>query len=64
MKESMTIPMCYYYKGSMNCYLRLKKNLEDESFSIITDYGETVATVCSGHGLAKVLKDLNENKYA
>ena len=64
MNETMTIPMCYFYKGSANCYLRLEKNLEDETISVITDYGETVTTVPSGHGLAKVLKDLGENKYA
>ena len=64
MNENMTIPMCYFYKGSTNCYVYLRKNIEDETISVITDYGETVATVRSGHGLAKVLKDLNENKYA
>lgn len=56
--------MCYYYKGSTNGYVRLEKNLNDGTFSIITDYGETVATVTSGHGLANVLKGLDDDKYA
>ena len=45
MNEIIIIPMCYFYKGSVNGYIRLQKNLEDETFSIITDYGETIATV-------------------
>lgn len=60
MNESMIIPMCYCYKGSTNCYVYLRKNIEDETISVITDYGETVR---SGHGLAKILKDLDEHKY-
>lgn len=62
--EKMTIPMNYYYKGTINCYLNLEKNEADGTFSVVTDYGETVATATSGHGLAKVLMDLNEDKYA
>lgn len=64
MNEIMIIPMRYYYKGSTNGYVRLEKNLNDGTFSIITDYGETVATVTSGHGLANVLKGLGDDKYA
>lgn len=64
MNQIMTIPMCYYYKGSTNGYVRLEENFNDGTFSIITDYGETVATVTSGHGLASVLKDLCDGKYA
>lgn len=62
--EIMNIPMNYYYKGSSNCYLRLKKNAEDDTISIVTDYNETVAIVTSGHGLAKVLQDLDNDIYA
>ena len=64
MKEHMLIPMDYYYKGSTNCYVNLKKNIEDGTISLITDYGEIIATVISGRELAKILKDLAEHKYA
>ena len=62
--ETMIIPMDYYYKGSTNCYLTLKKNKHDDTISVITGYNETVATVTSGHALAKVLQDLDNGVYA
>ena len=62
--EIIHIPMSYYYKGSTNCYLTIKNNQNDGTISIITDYGETVAILTSGHGLAKVLADLEDGKYA
>ena len=59
----MTIPMCYYYKGSTNCYLRLEENFTDGTISIITGYGEVIAVVNSGHELVRVLKDIDDDKY-
>lgn len=62
--EKITLDMCYGYKGSFNGTVTLRKNIEDNTISIITDYGEVVAVCTSGHGVAKVLKDLNDEKYA
>lgn len=67
--ESMLIPMMYYYKGSSNCYIRLEKDPVDETFRLISDYGEVIRingspVILSGHGLAEALIDLEENKYA
>ena len=62
--EKITLDMCYGYKGSFNVTVNLRKNIEDNTISIITDYGEVVAVCTSGHGVAKVLKDLNDEKYA
>lgn len=67
--ESMLIPMTYYYKGSSNCYIRLKKDPADETFRLISDYGEVIringsSVILSGHGLAEALTDLDEGKYA
>ena len=55
--------MGYYYKGSSNCDVTLQDN-EDGTISVITSYGEVVAVCTSGHGVAKVLKDLDDDKYA
>lgn len=67
--ESMLIPMMYYYKGSSNCYIRLEKDPADETFRLISDYGEVIRingspVIFSGHGLAEALTDLDEGKYA
>lgn len=62
--EIMHIPMDYYYKGSSNCYLHLRRNLEDETITITTDFGERIAVVCSGDELAKVLKNLMDGDKA
>lgn len=61
--EKFILDMCYGYKGSSNCTVTLQKN-EDETISIITDYGEVVAVCTSGHGITRVLKDLDDEKYA
>lgn len=56
--------MCYGYKGSSNCTVTLQKNKDDDTVSVITDYGEVVAVCTSDHGVARVLKDLDDEKYA
>lgn len=62
--EKFSMDMMYDYKGSMNCTVVLQKNENDNTISVITDYGEVVAVCTSGHGVAKVLKDLDGGKYA
>lgn len=62
--EKFTVPMTYGYKGSMNCSVTLLSDDENGIISVITDYGEVVAVCTSGHGVAKVLKDLDDDKYA
>ena len=62
--EKITLDMTYGYKGSSNCTVTLQKNVEDGTISVITDYGETVATCTSGHQVATILSDLNNEKYA
>ena len=67
--ESMLIPMMYYYKGSSNCYIRLEKDPADETFRLISDYGEMIRingspVILSGHDLAEALTELDEGKYA
>lgn len=67
--ESMLIPMTYYYKGSYNCYICLEKDPVDETFRLISDYGEVIringgSVIFSGHDLADALIDLGKGKYA
>lgn len=62
--EKITLDMCYGYKGSSNCTVTLQKDIENNTISVITDYGEVVAVCTSGHGVSKVLKDLDDEKYA
>lgn len=62
--EKLTLDMCYGYKGSSNCTVILQKNTEDDTISVITDYGEVVAVCISGPDVARVLKDLDDEKYA
>lgn len=67
--ESILIPMTYYYKGSSNGYIRLEKDPIDETFRLISDYGEVIRingspVILSGHGLAEALIDLDEGRYA
>lgn len=62
--DKFIMPMSYGYKGSSNCYVRLQNNDKDGTISVITDYGEVVAVCTSGHGVARVLKDLDDDKYA
>lgn len=61
--KRFTMYIDYGYKGSSNCTVTLQDN-EDGTFSVITSYGEVVAICTSGHGVAKVLKDLDDEKYA
>ena len=61
--------MMYYYKGSSNCCIRLEKDPADETFRLISDYGEVIringsSVILSGHGIAEALIDLGEGKYA
>ena len=62
--EKFVMDMCYNYKGSMNCTVTLQNNEENGIISVITDYGEVVARCTSGNHVAKVLKDLDDDKYA
>lgn len=62
--EKLILDMCYGYKGSSNCTVTLQKNMKDNTTSVITDYGEVVAVCTSGHGVTRVLKDLDDEKYA
>lgn len=62
--ERMNIDMCYLYEGTINRFVTLQKSFESNSITIITEYDEVVAICYSGNSLAKVLKDLNDNKYA
>ena len=62
MKE-MNISMEYYYKGSFNCGLHLRQNLEDNTIHIYTDFRERVAVVDNGKDLARIIKDLIAGKY-
>lgn len=62
--QTMNIPMGYYYKGSSNWYLHLTWEDSEGLLYVKTDFGETIATLTSAHGLAKVLKDLEDGVYA
>lgn len=62
--EKIVLDMCYGYKGSSNRTVTLQKNKDDDTISVITDYGEVVAVCTSGHGVARVLKDLDDEEYA
>ena len=62
--EKITLDMSYGYKGSMNCTVTLQKNENDDTISVVTDYGEVVAVCTSGHSVTRVLKDLDDEKYA
>lgn len=62
--EKFVMYMQYYYKGSSNITVTLQKNKSDNTISVITDYGEVVAVCFSGNDVARVLKDLNDEKYA
>lgn len=58
----MKINMYYYYYGSMNYSVTLKKN-SDKSVSIYTSYNELVSTIQSKDELKLVLTNLNAGKY-
>lgn len=62
--ERININMCYLYKGTINSFVTLQKSFESSSITVITEYDEVVAICYSGNSLAKVLKDLDDNKYA
>ena len=62
--EKFTLDMSYDYKGSYNGTVTLQKDMENDIISVITDYGEVVAVCTSGHDVARVLKDLDDEKYA
>ena len=62
--EKFTMEMLYEYKGSSNCTVTLRKNKDDDAISVITSYGEVVDVCTSGHDVARVLKDLDDDKYA
>lgn len=63
MKNAMTIPMDYYYKGSFNVAIHLTINSFD-NIEVRTDYGEFVGVYSSGDGLSKVMRDLIDGKHA
>lgn len=62
--KTITIPMSYYFKGSSNCSITINYNDKECLITLITDYGETLDTCVSGHGLARILHDLETtDKY-
>lgn len=61
-ENSLVLDMSYYFKGSSNISLTLRKVGDD--IDLITDFGEIITSVQSGYGLMRVLQDLYENKYA
>lgn len=60
---TMTIDMCYYFKGSTNPTLVLLKE-EDDSIHCISSYGERMMTVYSGKALGEFLVALANDEYA
>lgn len=63
LKEEITIPMCYGYRGSSNWSVRLRKNAYG-NILVFTDYNELVGKVIGGVELNRILNDLANGKYA
>lgn len=63
-KNKFPLNLSYAFKGSINCYVHLVLNEEDESITLVSDYGEVIGTAYSGESLIPMLKDLSEGKYA
>lgn len=63
MNKTFTIPMDYYYKGSSNINLHLKKN-DFDNIELRTDYGEFVGVYSGAETLCKAIMDLADGKYA
>lgn len=61
-ENSLVLDMSYYFKGSSNISLTLKKVGDD--IDLVTDYGETITSVQTGYGLMRVLQDLHGGRYA
>lgn len=59
-----TMDMTYSYKGSLCHTVTLEQHTETGNIVIVTNYGEAVAVCASGNQVAKVLKDLSDEKYA
>ncbi len=62
--EEFVMYMDYNYRGTINSTVTLQNDEAIGGVSVITDYGEVVAKCTSGNGVAKVLKDLIDDKYA
>lgn len=62
-EKGFPINLFYAFKGSLNCYVQIILN-DDESLTVVSDYGEIIKTVYSGESLADLMKDLSEGKYA
>lgn len=62
-EKGFPINLFYSFKGSLNCYIRIIPN-DDESLTLISDYGEVIKTVYSGESLADLMKDLSDGKYS
>ena len=63
MNKTFTIPMDYYYKGSFNGYVHLRKN-DFDNIELRTDYGEFVGVYSGADTLCKAIADLSDGKYA
>lgn len=62
-EKGFPVNLSYAFKGSLNCYIRIILN-DDESLTLVSDYGEAIKTVYSGESLADLMKDLSEGKYS
>lgn len=62
----ITLPMTYDYVGSMNCFITLVQidKYEVDEITLLSGYGEHIATVTCGEDLATVLTDLAAGKFA
>lgn len=63
-KKRFPLNLSYAFKGSINCYVHLVLNEEDESITLVSDYDEVIGTAYSGESLIPMLKDLSDDKYA
>lgn len=60
----MFIRACYSFHGSTNCFVRFVEGDAIGTIKLLTDFGETIATVGDTSELLKVLENLKEDRYA
>ena len=63
MKNAMTIPMSYYYKGTFNTAIHINTN-SFGNVEIRTDFGEFVGVYSSGDTMSNAMRDLIDGRYA
>ena len=61
--EEFVMYMSYAYKDSLNYSVTLRKNKENDNISVVTTYGEIVAICKDAYDVARVLKNLGDDKY-